>query len=198
MKNKIITLSALIAFGFAGTAFALPAPVENDGPFTPKGGAAKQWQPVRIMKLVRNSDRGANSAGIDSGDVVVYDTTQFSRDGVTVRTTTTSGDGAIAGIAVTDIATSDTVSTSTSAIDDAGKRNWGFIIVHGPALADCTSGTCGAVAGNVFRTSSDAGAIGTPVATSGHYDAQNTNARIGGFFYETPAGGQARVFVTLE
>lgn len=156
---------------------------------------ARQGEAVRVFKLVRHSASTPNDAGIVSEDVVVYDT--ISDDGITVRLTTTSNDGAIAGIAVMTIETSD-ATTGTSAFDDEGRRNWGYILVHGPMTASIGAGAINAAGvGAPFITSSDAGQVtgfqGAP--PTGDLD----NEASGGFFMDAATSGTAvDVFVELE
>lgn len=161
----------------------------------------RQGTQVTVLKLVRNANEGNDATSIASQDIVVYDT--VSDDGITVALTTTSADGAIAGVAVTSIPTSDTAG-STSAQADAGLRNWGWILVHGKTNAKTgTGGANNAQTGDPFITSTDSGAVTTfpnrtsnvPVTAAGGQKLTNT----GGFFLDNDAQGtSSEVFVQLE
>ena len=160
----------------------------------------KQGTPVRVLKRVRFASNDANAVGIVSGDAVKYDT--VSDDGVTVAFATTSKDGAFAGIAVTTIQTAD--SASASAQDDAGRRNWGWIIVHGPANANVTAaGTNNNAVGAVLITSRDQGKVTTfetPTGSVASLDTAIAAANSGGFFYDAASASDTtvEVFVNLE
>lgn len=199
---KKLTLALLLtAFTLSGgVAFAIDTPTK-DGIIKRTDGT-RQSVPVHVFKLVRFANRGANVASLASGDVVKYDT--LSDDGVTIATTTTSGDGAIAGIVVTTIPTSDQT-VQSDAFDDVGRRNWGYIQVHGPALAGITAGAASYVSvGDPFITSSDAAKIAslqTPTATANSINTiAYQSAASGGFFLDQPAASDTtvEVFITLE
>ncbi len=167
----------------------------------------KKGVPVRTLKLVRNGAASPNASTISVDSVVIYDTT--SDDGVTVTMTTTSLDGAIAGVVASgsNIPTSDATS-GTTASDDAGRRNWGWIVVHGPATAKAIAGgTNGHSVGDSFFTSTDAGAVTTmgPLSNaSASFDGTALTARMkrrnGGFFMDAADGTSTTydVFVTAE
>ena len=83
-----------------------------------------------------------------------------SDDGITIGTTTTSADTAFAGILATSISSGD--ATSTSFRDDRGRRNWGWVIVHGPANANVTAGgTSAHSVGDPMITSTDVAKVTT-------------------------------------
>jgi len=184
-------LSFLLLIAFVPVAHAVTVPTP-DGTYTlisQTGGT--QAEPLRVMKLVRYAARGDSQAIINSGEAVVYD--QVSGDGVTVDLTTTSKDAAFAGIAATDINTAD--SNADNASDDLGRRNWGYIVVHGPAVVE-VGGNNNAGAGDPFITSTDStkvtGFEATTDLTSG---AEGINGN-GGFFLEAPGtSANSRVFV---
>lgn len=189
MKKMMLVFALL--FTFAGTSHAIDFPTDIGEIKSVKGG--RQSEPSRVYKLVRYADEGNNTATISSGTAVVYDT--VSDDGVTIGLSTTAGSASFAGIAVTSIYTSDT-SGSTSAADDEGRRNWGYIIVHGPTTANTTSGADG-TAGDAFYISGDSGKVGkAPVLTSA---TTVSVARSGGFFMDTfSAATSVDVFVVAE
>ena len=127
----------------------------------------------------------------------------ISDDGVSVNLTTTSADGAFAGFAVVAIPTAE--ASSTTIYDDEGRRNWGWIIVHGPMTANITAGgTSAAGVGKAFITSTDAAKIAgypTAAADAGWVTtATQSGTSVGGFFLDAPAAGDttAEVFITRE
>lgn len=160
------------------------------------GVGAKQSEAVRVVKLIRYASAEANSPSLVSGDAVVYSTA--SDDGVTVALSTSSRDGAFAGIVVTTIPSSD-ASTGTSAGDDIGRRNWGWIVVHGPATAAINTAGRAITAGDVFVTSND-GTVSNVTAELGSIDAlAAARTRHGGFFFDSQTTETtADVFVLAE
>lgn len=152
-KYLVIALTLFTTMLFGGVAFAIDLP--NEPGMIKRMTGTSQDTTTRVYKLVRNSSANHNQPSMSADLLVVYDTN--SDDGVSVRVTTTSGDGAIAGIIVTTIPTSDAVS-GTSAADDAGRRNWGYMLVHGVTTVNISDGSNnGALAGERFITSNDAG-----------------------------------------
>jgi len=89
--------------------------------------------PPMFIRVVRNAETGADVAGITSGEAVSIDAT--IADGVTIRRWgallegVASSNKAFGGIAVTDIATSD--STTTYRHD----KSWGYVAIGGYCLA---------------------------------------------------------------
>ena len=206
MRKHLVIALTLLTMAFGVNAYAVDRPADNGIIKRPDGG--RQSQAVKVYKLVRNSSQNGTTGVISIGSVVVWDT--VSDDGISVRMTTTSRDGAIAGIAVT-LISPDVTALGPAASDDEGKGNWGYIQVHGNCNAlTLTGGTNGNAAGNVFITSSDAGNITTFRSDVGNSDAIAVlNTRNGGFFYDatgTASSGtsasvgqtQVDVFVTLE
>jgi hypothetical protein len=119
--------------------------------------------PGKIFRLVRyngGSSIGANAIALSVGSIVIWDTT--TGDGVTVTTTTTSGDIRVAGLVVgSALLTQENGTYSNLVSADMGRRNWGFIQTYGKSLAlwqtygggtSITGGT------NHFGTSTQAGA----------------------------------------
>ena len=201
MKIKFLVISLVAMLATSGVVFAASEPTlsgwENKSKYAQQAGEGTQ---VTVLKLVRNSAASPNSTTISSGSAVVYDT--VSDDGITVRTTTTSADGAFAGIAVTSIPSSDN-SSGTTAAADAGHRNFGWIIVHGKTTATVTAGgTNGNAVGDFFITSGDAGTITTMMANTEGI-AQNTELKKmvrgkGGFFLDAADTTSTSVDVFVE
>lgn len=156
-QYKLIALVLILGLcSFVGVAYATDYPANPGEIKRPIGGRSSTA--VRTYMLCRNGSQSANLGIISIGSAVVWDT--ISDDGVTVRMTTTSGDNAFAGIAVTTIQTSDN-NTATAASHDDGRRNWGYIQVYGYNGDALTGGANGNAAGDLFITSSDSGRITT-------------------------------------
>lgn len=162
------------------------------------GVGARQGEAVRLLKLVRFVDGTEDTASLASGDAVSY--SLVSDDGVSVIESTSSADGAFAGISAMTIQTAD--GDATTAYDDTGRRNWGWIIVHGPANANLTAaGSNGAAAGDGFITSNDDGvvtAIEGGTGTLSRADALRIVAGSGGFFMDAPGTSDTSVEVFVE
>lgn len=198
--KKILSILSLL------TLVTLPAFAIDDPQFTNvmelRGRGAGQATSPRIIKLVRNAREGDFNTSFSSGDAVAY--SLVSDDGVTVDYTTTSGDATFAGICATTINSSD-ASTGTTAADDVGRRNWGWIIVHGSAIANIRAGgTNNNNAGDFFITSGDASVITTPISfDSGANIAYGLNQikRVttgkGGFFYDAAGTGPTTTSVEV-
>jgi hypothetical protein len=198
--RKHILVALFCAFCTVGVANAYP-----DDPtyatWTDKSGkVTKQGNPVRVLKMVRLADNRDIGVSVVSGDALVY--SLVSDDGVSVALTTTSADGALAGIAATAILTSDSLNTN-SARDDAGRRNWGWIVVHGPADANVSAGgTNGNSAGDLFITSTDSGkitALQTGAASTAVTVALLDDVKgAGGFFMDAASGSATKTKVFVE
>ena len=185
--KRLFSLALLVVGVFAfSLAYADPSPTFYTYNELRNAGGSK-GQKVRILKRVRNSSQGANAGNIASNDAVVYD--YNSADGVTVRLTANSADGCFAGIAATAILTMDTGITGvSSAVDDEGGKNWGWIVVSGPMTAKASAGgTNGNAVGDPLITSVDSGAVTSfigrsPIATV------NTSSNSRGFFLMSADG----------
>lgn len=194
--RKLILAISLAAVMSSGIAFAFDNP--SDIGEIKKVRGTDQAVPTKVFKLVRLAASGPNDASVVSGDAVRYSI--ISDDGVTIALTTTSADNAFAGIAVTAIATSDSA-VGTTAADDVGRRNWGYIQIHGPCLANISAGgTNGALVGQGFITSTDSGKI-TGLQTGALTSLSSLAGQINGshgFFLDTPAVGDTQVEVFVE
>ena len=196
--RKLIALFTLCLFVGVGSIYAYDDPSIR-GWKNKSDIAQHSWEQTTELKWVRNGQMGLDTTQIVSRDVVVYSTT--SDDGVSVSLTTTSADGAIAGIAVVTIPTSDQT-TVASYREEIGRRNWGWILVHGKTFAKVTAGgSNNHAAGDIFFTSADSGAVTTSATT-----APNTASLLrqlggkGGIFLDavTATGTVEEVQVQLE
>ena len=151
--KKILIVLTLLSFLFGGgVAYAVDSPVEPG--VIKRITGASQDTTYRAYKLVRFGMTQQDTASISADSLVIWDV--VSDDGVTISETTLSGDGAIAGIVATTIQTSDNRS-GTSAADDAGRRNWGYVQVEGKSTVRVLAGgTNNHSAGDMFITSTDA------------------------------------------
>lgn len=174
MKKIIIALSIGLVMTSAAYA-AIPTDPVQIGILKREKGAS-QDTPTRVYVLVRyaSQDGGvgtSNSPTLPLGSAVIWDAT--SRDGVTIRTTTTSADPAFAGITTGAILSKD-AGITTNVSDDNGKRNWGYIQVYGLVTNAriVAGGTNANSAKDFFITSKDEGCItgaelsGTTTVTS--------------------------------
>lgn len=204
MRKLYILAVAIFAITLSQPAFAINEPSFANQEKKSMPGAL-QGEPIRVVKLVRYSTRGNSTTSLTSGDAVVYDT--VSDDGISVRRTTSSGDGAFAGITAVTILTAD--SNASSAFDDAGLRNWGWIVVHGPMVANAgTGGTNGNAVGDFFITSVDAGSVttlelsrgiaGVTVDTAVMRSELKRTAAAGGFFLDAADGTSTSYEVFVE
>lgn len=198
-KHYLASLLAFVLLGVSTSAFAFSEPSSIGHNKRVRG--SDQHVDSKVFKLVRNGVIGAQGISMVSGDAVIYDTT--SDDGVTVALTTTSADGAFAGICVTAIPSSDGTTTTTSALDDIGRRNWGYIQVHGRALAKVSAGGQNAAApGDLFITSGDSGAVTTMLRVAGTNTTTTELGKIaqgrGGFFYDAADGTSTMVEVQID
>jgi hypothetical protein len=200
MNNmKKVTLLVVLAILLGGVvAYAVPDPA-NDGIIKRVIGKS-QDTPTRVYQLCRYAARGANIGSISTNEVVAWDTN--SDDGVTIGVTTTNTSGtscnnAIAGVAVTAFETAN--SDSTSAADDAGRRNWGYIQVYGPGTAKVIAGGTNAHAvGDLIFTSKRSGAA---MAAEAYTGGVNTFLkRPLGFFLDADDSTSATVdvFIAVE
>lgn len=193
-KLNLFFFALLLTFGLSVPAFAYDNP-EYANYKVLRGEGGRVSDTVRLVKLVRNSNAGPSTASVSSRDAVIYDVT--SDDGVSITLTTTSADGAFAGIACTSIPSSD-ATAGNSAGDDEGRRNWGWIVVHGKADAKVTAGgTNGAGVKQVFITSTDSGAITGP-NTADAIGSGKVYSAGGGFFFDAADTTSTSVEVFVE
>lgn len=206
MKKLFIVLSflAFIGSGVASAAEPTYSGWDNKSKFAQQVAGKGGTQQTVTLKWVRYSEQAQNGASIVSGDAVVYDT--VSDDGVSVSRSSASADGAFAGIAVVTIQTSDTVQNSP--FEGNGKRNWGWIIVHGKAVANITAGgAANCSAGDGFITSADAGVVScyqtvpTAYLNNAYFAGVVRKQAMGGFVFDAPAAAtdtSIEVFVEKE
>ena len=168
-----IALFVLIALAFSTSAWALPAPDSSKINFIlgEKIGGNREVPNCTIIP-VRLSLMGANLTGINSGEVVYWDTN--SADGISINkdASLTPGNANFAGVAVTAIQTADSAATNPN------NRNWGWIAIKGVCVASidgtitagdplASSGTFEGSFGYAGTTTSSADAIAVTSGTVG-------------------------------
>jgi len=193
--KKILSL-VLIALMVAGVAYAATpgyrlSPGIGENMTTAQGG--QQSDPGKTFRMVRfmPATATANSTTLTAESIVIWDLS--SDDGVTITTTETSYDSAVAGIIVHACLTPETIG-NTAAVD-RGKRNWTWLQTHG--LAQVRVQNLGSVVvGEAMATSNNEGEAGSFVA-SASAAGLNGNA---GFFFDSAAADTDDVecFVTCE
>ena len=192
--KKVIAL-IVVALFLGSTAFALTGPGIGDI----MGQGKLPSDPHRVFRLVRYCPPDTTSAlfstasSLTADSIVIWDCT--SDDGVTVTTTTTSYDSAVAGVIVGTILTPDYGTQGISAVDAIGKRNWGWLQTYG--LSEVSGMTLGTVAvKSSLATSSQCGRAGSFVASTSN-PVLNGNA---GFYLDayTAAGTDVEVFLRCE
>ena len=159
--KKLLSILAVVLM-FQGTSFA--AYTQPSDPGLKESSPATAANPVKVYRLVRNPNAGANDTTFASGDVVLWDT--ISDDGVTVNKTTdlgiTTSSDAVAGVVVGQIQSAEAVGYINSALNDLGNRNWGYIQIYGPALAKVSGNVrvgAGLHASPIAGTASDGGSF---------------------------------------
>jgi len=163
MKKLLsITFAILMAFIVVGSAEAVSPPDHGFGKVEQAGGVGgRNSDSPRIIRVVRYANQGPNVASLDAGDAVGWST--ISDDGVTIDLVSTVGHNSFAGILATAIQTAD--ATGTSAQDDFGRRNWGYLVTNGLVDADITANMTFA-AGDPVYLSADSGTIGNETAAA--------------------------------
>jgi hypothetical protein len=181
MKKIIMISLAILLCG--SMAFAATPPGKGDI----MGQANFPSDPGKIFRLVRfvPASGSINSTTLSAESIVIWDTT--SADGVTVTTTTTSSDARIAGIVVNDILTPENGALGNTAVQDLGKRNWGYIQTYGYAKAMFNS-LGASVVGTSFGTS----------ATASQSGSDSTAGTIAGVSLETTTSGETKVFLRVD
>lgn len=191
--KKLFVIALIALFAMTGVVLAAgPTGPGNAGDILGQG--KYQWDSHRIYRLVHVSPGNNDADGIAAGSVVVWD--DVLDDGVSVETTTTSGDGRVAGILATTVVSNDTsASANTRASDDAGlAANWGWLQTYG--LYEDATASAGAIitAADSICAGETAGSVAAWHATK-----STTNAGIFGCALDTfTASGTGDVFITCD
>jgi len=196
--RKIISL-VVIALFVAGSVYAATpgyrlSPGIGENKTTMQGGT--QSDPGKTFRMVRYVPAGGTGEATDTtlvaGSIVIWDL--VSDDGVTVTTTTTSYDSAVAGIIVQAALTP--VTLSNTAVQDRGGRNWTWLQTHGLSEVRIQTDSSTVTAGDALATGDVAGEAADFLASASDAGA-NGNA---GFFYDTGAAAADNVecFIKCE
>lgn|SRR3990167_590068 len=159
----------------------------------------------RFVRYVSPNEEGKDTI-VSADFVVIWDTGASGDDAVTVTTTVISQDTRVAGILVTDILPPISTDTITTAANDIGKRNWGWVQTYGLAEGFLSNTGADAVAGQALGTSSITGEIATYVVSGDEVldwmtqTAVSSRPYLGnaGFFYDSSTAGDSNVQVFLK
>lgn len=195
MKFRKVLAMLLVALLISSVAFAAtPGRDQGHGRGDVAGNAGRyDWDPQKTFRLVRYvpSSYSLDSATIVTESIMVWDKT--SDDGVTVTTTTTSYDSAVAGIIVQQALTPTTADAGNTAKQDYAKRNWTWLQTYGQAEVRVGDGAV--AAGDAMACNGTAGEAGTFLG--GTVAGAQGNA---GFFYDASAKAldDVEVFIRCE
>jgi len=133
MKKLIVALMIAALLIPAGFAMARTGLDKDSGTI---GQKSYDWSPERTFRWVRYipsaNDGRANATTLTADSIVIWDV--VSDDGVTVTTTTTSGDNAVAGVIPNAMLTPESDTLIGAGADDSyGSRNWGWLQTYGKA-----------------------------------------------------------------
>lgn len=205
--KKLFAISLAILLSVSVVYFADAANTNNSGPGDILGQGKMDSQPHKIFRLVRFTPRlgGTNAVTLSADSIVVWATTVSGDDGVTITTSTTSSDTAVAGIVVADILTPEFGALGNTATADIGKRNWGWLQTYGLSSVGVQTSASGLIAANgAFGTSSaDGYASAFTFDTAAYYQGSGSSALqwgIAGFACDAPgsAVGGTKVKVFLK
>ena len=187
---RYLSLIIVAALLFSGVAFA--APISSPGIGDKLGQGSLDSDPGKIFRFVRYMPAAGtiDADTLATESIVIWDT--LSDDGVTITTTTTSYDSAVAGIIAVAALTPD--SLGRTAVQDIGSRNWTWLQTYGIAevrvqadsdLVDVKDAmSCGSTAGEAC----DYLGGGTDALTQG----------MAGFFLDDATAGEDNVEVFLN
>ena len=151
---KRISFVALAILLTIGIAFAVtPGYRQDHGVGDILGQGKYQGDPHKIFRMVRYLEPTfGTGTSLNPDAIVIWDLT--ADDGVTVTTTTTSWDSAVAGIVIATALTQDV--DGNTALQDMGKDNWTWLQTYGLSEVTLATGD-GTSAGDAFGTSATAG-----------------------------------------
>lgn len=152
-KLFIVTLIAL--FAMTGVSLAASPTLTKSGDVM--GQNKYVYDSHRVFRLVHVSPDVNDANGIAAGSVVVWD--DYLDDGVSVETTTTSGDSRVAGVLVTDTVSNDTGASAHTASEDVGlNANWGWLQTYG-LYQSATASANGITVGDAICAGPTAGTV---------------------------------------
>jgi len=205
--KKIFVFSFIALFILGAVAISFSANPSGPGYAGDIAGMATgryAWDSHRTFRLVRYN-AGATTTGLSSGNIVIWDTTigfPTDADGVSVRTTTTTGDARVAGVLITDIASRDSSGGNYAASDDVGLKNWGWLQTYGRSAVDVVQTTTSSGGGARVAAVGEAVCTGPVAGQITSYYASASNAGVNGnagFALATfTTGSSARIFLKCE
>ena len=196
-KTLLITLVVLL---IAGQAFAQGVDAGfRRGPgvgFIPGQGKYPQ-DPDKTFRLVRYCCPEALSYNtLSASSIVIW--SLLSDDGITVTTTTTSGETAVAGVIVMDVSPDVKLRDAVTVTRDVGNHNWTWLQTYGKAMVQWQGNGAASLAGEAFGTSTDPGMANTFTFATGASVAQG----IAGFVFSAHTAATAHdtidVFLKCE
>jgi hypothetical protein len=190
MKMRKLLPIFLAILLMAGNVYAATPGYRSDPGIGDILGQGKQpSDPHRIFRLVRYHAATLGASALAANSIVIWNLTDD--DGVTVTTSTTSADSAVAGIIVQQALTSDAGNT---AAQDVGNVNWTWLQTYGLTTVNLATTTAAVVAGDALGTSTVAGES-APFLPSTTNEGANGNC---GFYYDAAVTGDDGVQVFLR
>lgn len=182
----------LVVLLVTGIAFAAtPGFRQDPGTGDILGQGKYQSDPHKIFRMVRyQPSTCATSSTMSKDSIVIWDTT--SDDGITVTTTTTSYDSAVAGIIVTQALTPDLC--SRTAANDVGGRNWTWLQTYGLSQTNVDPLNTGPTVKAAMATSTREGEATTFIGGG----TSSLTQGMAGFFYDTATAGDDDVEVFIN
>lgn len=192
MFKKVSILALAILF-IAGVAFAATPGYRQDvgaGDILSSGYQSTPGKIFRMVRYVPTTYSGATTLIADS--IVIWNLTED--DGVTITTSTTSYDSAVAGIIVARALTPDT--DGNTAAQDRGGVNWTWLQTYGLSEVRVDGDCCVSSAGEAMGCSTTAGEAAPFVSSTSDARLQG-NA---GFFFDAASAGDDDVecFISLD
>lgn len=210
-KLLVLLLIALFVIGAVTISFAVnPAGPGYAGDTMGMATGRYVSDPQRTFRLVRNGPNGntvLTSAALTAGNLVIWDTSIYAADGVSVCKSAVTGDSKVAGIVITAMTTEDGTTTSiygahgvSTATEDVGKANWGWLQTYGKSAVRATA-VAAATSSRGSLSSGDAvciGSVGGQIVTFwGSTTAANVQGNAG-FALEDNANSTGYIFLKCE
>lgn len=180
-KLSILFLALALCFSFGQVVLA---DVQIDA------GQRKSDAPVKFM-IVRLADSSTFPVGVSKDSVVVWDST--SKDGVTIKLSTTSGDLLAAGIMMDSITG---ITSDNTAAEDMGSPVWGRMQTWGLYENATILTNCQATTGSRLITSATAGALSDNNANID--DQLSSDGMMVGVALESPSSGTVDMMVKID
>ena len=199
-KFSIVLLALALVLGSVSLGYAAgPSGPGYSGDIMGMNTGRYASDPHRTFRLVRfQGNTQTGTANLAAGDIVVWSSIAGGgQDGVTVTTTTTSGDARVAGQMVTAVTSKDAGVSGvwvglTKASDDVGLKNWGYVQTYGLSTTNAT--TVEGIATDLPI------ACGTTAGTIGGWQHTANSQKVPfGFAVEAiTAAGTGKIFIKCE